>query len=157
ALLRADVRQIPIAERSCAAVLVLFTAFGYFPDQDNQHTLQGLLRLLKPQGWLVIDLPNPCHVRATLVKESQRAMADGSLLLESRWLHDAYVCKRSRWHNAEGWQEREERVRLYEASEMAQMVHDSGGVIGSIESSLRGPQYDDHRQVFWIQPQCAAT
>ena len=150
-LLRADVRQLPFADGVCSAVLLLFTAFGYFDDADNQRTLDGLMRLLAPQGFLLIDLPDPQVVRRTLVPSSQRSLADGSTLHEERWLQGAYVCKRSRWHSAQGWQTREERVRLYDAAEMASLVAQSGGVIESCWSSLRGPQDDDQRRVYWIQ------
>ena len=45
-LVRGDLRRPPFAEGSCGAVLLLFTAFGYFDDQGNADCLSALGRLL---------------------------------------------------------------------------------------------------------------
>jgi len=39
-------------------VLLLFTAFGYFSDDENAHVLQRIARALKRGGKLVFDIPN---------------------------------------------------------------------------------------------------
>jgi len=40
------------------AVLLLFTAFGYFSDEQNLQILQKVARALKPGGQFVFDVPN---------------------------------------------------------------------------------------------------
>ncbi|MBC6417390.1 MAG: class I SAM-dependent methyltransferase [Prochloron sp. SP5CPC1] len=39
-------------------VLCLFTAFGYFDDEDNQQVLSNISRALKPEGLLCFDIPH---------------------------------------------------------------------------------------------------
>lgn len=39
-------------------VLLLFTAFGYFEDDENLRVLQNIARALKPAGMLIFDIQN---------------------------------------------------------------------------------------------------
>ena len=39
-------------------MLLLFTAFGYFSDEQNFQVLQKVARALKPGGLFVFDVPN---------------------------------------------------------------------------------------------------
>jgi SAM-dependent methyltransferase len=39
-------------------VLLMFTSFGYFGDDDNCHVMENMARALKPDGLLGFDMPN---------------------------------------------------------------------------------------------------
>jgi SAM-dependent methyltransferase len=39
-------------------VLLMFTSFGYYQDEDNQRVLENVVRALKPGGVLLLDIPN---------------------------------------------------------------------------------------------------
>ena len=55
--IQADMRRIDFQE-AFDLVLLLFTAFGYFEDQENLLVLQNISRALKPHGRLVFDINN---------------------------------------------------------------------------------------------------
>lgn len=52
-----DMRRIDFVEEF-DRVLLFFTSFGYFDDEENARVLQNIARALKPGGLLGIDLPN---------------------------------------------------------------------------------------------------
>jgi len=52
-----DMRQLSFIEMF-DQVMMLFTAFGYFEDEDNLLVLKNVARALKPGGSLVFDIPN---------------------------------------------------------------------------------------------------
>ena len=53
--LRGDMRDQPWTERF-DAVIIWFTAFGYFDDADNRRVLAEAYRALRPGGRLLLDL-----------------------------------------------------------------------------------------------------
>ena len=67
---RADLRALPFAERSCGAVLLFFTVFGYFSEDENARVLSSLVRLCAPDGFVLLDLPDA--ERITLVPRTER-------------------------------------------------------------------------------------
>jgi SAM-dependent methyltransferase len=55
-----DMRELPFEDASFDAVINLFTAFGYFPDEDDDaRVLAEVARVLRPGGVFLIDLLNP--------------------------------------------------------------------------------------------------
>jgi len=52
-----DMRQLSFIEMF-DRVMMLFTTFGYFEDEDNLLVLKNVARALKPGGSLVFDIPN---------------------------------------------------------------------------------------------------
>jgi SAM-dependent methyltransferase len=52
-----DMRHLEFeAEFEC--VMMLFTSFGYFEDEDNFHVLENVARALIPEGLFILDVPN---------------------------------------------------------------------------------------------------
>lgn len=149
-LVRADIRHPPFPHDGFDAVTVLFTAFGYFDDASNAAALAGLASLLRPGGWLVLDLPDVERLRATLVPESQRTTADGTVISEQRRLEGAFVVKdvflQRAGRDVGRWQE---RVRLYADAEIEQLGRPDF-TVDARWSSLRGPAADDGRRVHWL-------
>ncbi len=52
-----DMRCIDF-EEAFDRVLLMFTAFGYFEDDENLLVLKNITRALKPSGLLAFDIPN---------------------------------------------------------------------------------------------------
>jgi SAM-dependent methyltransferase len=149
AVARGDVRDIPFSG-GFSAVLVLFTAFGYFDKAGNTATLAGLGRQLGPGGRLVIDLPDPQRVRATLVPHSEREV-NGLHISERRYLSTHAVHKDVVIRRADGSERRyTESVRLYETSEMADLAAASGMHVADRWRSLRGSDCDEGRLVWFL-------
>lgn len=149
-LVRADMRQLPYKPQSFSAISLFFTAFGYFSDIDNQQTLNGFAALLKPQGCLLLDLPNAAQVRAELVPENEKQLHDGSTVIERRHLDGDYVVKQVFQPGAEQ-AFMFERVRLYEWDEIVQLAQVAGLQAETHWPSLRGPEHDDQRMVCWLR------
>jgi SAM-dependent methyltransferase len=85
----ADMRALPFRNRVFDLALFLFTTFGYFEsDEEHAEVLAETARVLKPGGRLLIDLPNPARLRATLVPHSRRTV-DSLVVIETRRIDDA--------------------------------------------------------------------
>ncbi|MBA2479766.1 MAG: methyltransferase domain-containing protein [Planctomycetes bacterium] len=151
-LARSDMRH-PAFAPGWGAIVLLFTAFGYFDDAENAACLAALGRLLAPGGWLLVDLPDSDHVRRSLVPESRRMTAAGVEIVERRRIDgDRMVkdvgCDQAEYH---------ESVRLYAPAEISAMVEAAEMRVVDIWSSLRGPGHDDRRRVFWITDRYSAS
>lgn len=146
---RADVRAIPYAG-NFSAVLVLFTAFGYFDEADNSVALAALAGQLASGGKLVLDLPDPARVRAGLVPESFKSVA-GLQIAENRRIDGNRVVKDVRITRPDGSEHAyTESVRLYAADEIARLAESVGLRVSACWSSLRGAAEDDGRLVWWL-------
>jgi SAM-dependent methyltransferase len=67
-LVRADMRRLPLGDGTFAAVLSLFTAFGYFgPLAAHAPLLAEIARVLRPGGFWCLDYLNCEAVRRQLV------------------------------------------------------------------------------------------
>ena len=146
---RADVRAIPFAG-NFSAVLVLFTAFGYFDEADNGVALAALAGQLAAGGSLVLDLPDPQRVRAGLVPESSKSVA-GLTIREQRRIEGPRVIKDVHISRADGSVHAyAESVRLYSGEEIAHLAASVGLRVRTCWPSLRGEAIDEGRQVWWL-------
>ncbi len=75
-LVRADMRAPPLAG-GWGAIVLLFTAFGYFDDAGNAALLRRLAEMLAPGGWLLLDLPEPARCAAAWSRRASAAGATG--------------------------------------------------------------------------------
>ena len=75
-LVRSDMREIPF-EREFAAILSLFTSFGYFANaKDDLRVLQGAHRALRNGGILLMDTMNRAAIVANLIPHEIREHGD---------------------------------------------------------------------------------
>jgi D-alanine-D-alanine ligase len=66
-----DARKLPYKKNQFDAVTVLGNSFGYFETQeDDQFVLAEILRVLKPQGKLLIDITDGDHMRSSFEPRS---------------------------------------------------------------------------------------
>ncbi|WP_419191093.1 class I SAM-dependent methyltransferase [Saltatorellus ferox] len=116
----ADMRSLPFHDGAFDAVLNLFTSFGYLGADGDRAAVQEMARVLRPGGWLVMDLMNPSRIREGL-QPSSREARDGIVLESERALTDGgrRVTKTVRLTLASGemrtWHE---DVRMYEPEEL---------------------------------------
>ena len=85
---RGDMRVLPFADQSFAAVACLFSSFGYF-EHDDEHlrVLHEVSRILRPGGGLLLDLMDPETVRFKL-RQQDVEQADGRTVEIERALTD---------------------------------------------------------------------
>jgi len=151
-LARGDLRRPPFAAGSCQAVLLLFTAFGYFDEAGNADCLAALAALLAPQGWMMIDLPERDHLRQTLVPESRRTTPRGLSVHERRTLVGERVEKTVVVeHDGRPVATWNESVRLYTPCEIDNLADVCGLSLVDCWPSLRGPESDDGRAIYWLR------
>ena len=79
---RGDMRRIPLRGEFDAAIN-LWTSFGYFDaPSDDQKTLRGIARALKPGGLFLIDMADIALIRRRGRSKSWGRRADGAYVLE---------------------------------------------------------------------------
>ena len=130
---RGDMRKPPFRAHGFDLVTSFFTSFGYFATFDEDvDTLAQFVSVLKPGGFLFLDLINKGHLIKHLVFKYRKIIADAEVI-QSRRLIDAsgadcaagssgsgtVVVKEIEIRRPDGKVERfEERVRLYELETM---------------------------------------
>jgi len=78
-----DMRELPWDDEF-DAVIIMFTAFGYFDsEEDNDKVLREVRKVLRPGGRLLLDLPNR-DVFLNLIADGQRTWYkhEGHLILD---------------------------------------------------------------------------
>jgi SAM-dependent methyltransferase len=151
ALMRADLRQPPVAS-GWGAVLLLFTAFGYFDDAGNGAFLGTLGALVRRGGLLLLDLPDRQYLADHLVASSSRSTPRGLRVDEERHLVGNRVEKVVALHEGERLLKTyRESVRLYDRDEIAAMACEHGLRVGDIWPGLHGPGVEQHRLVMWLE------
>jgi SAM-dependent methyltransferase len=124
---RGDMRALPFRSGSFAVVVNLFTSFGYFRD-DAEHRLvvRQIADVLAPAGRLVLDYLNADQVRQTLRRDSEevREGATAARVLRRFSEEGRYVVKEIELR-AEN-RSFQERVRLFTAQELADLLEDAG-------------------------------
>lgn len=138
-LVRGDMRWLPFRRDSFSAVLLFFTSFGYFDDPaDDRRVLAEARRVGRPGAALLLDYLNAPHVRRSLVPEDTRVV-EGRTVRQWRRIEGDKVIKTIEVEAGEAGEEPEvyeERVRLYEPSEL-------NGLLGDAGFRLRG-RYGDY-------------
>lgn len=124
-LMEADMRALPLRSGFFEFVINLFTSFGYFDrDEENEHVLNEVSRVLRPGGTFVFDHINRTYLEARLKPRTVRELEEGVVVTETRhvdpethrvhkdveWRHPHK--KPVHWH---------ESVRLYTKDELTAM------------------------------------
>ena len=126
------------------AALNLFTAFGYFEDQDeDRKVLINLHRSLKAGGTLVMDLMGKERL-ARVFRERDWHEVDGALMLVERRICQNWSWIENRWLLITDGDRKEFRVshRLYSASELDALLTECGFSSVAIHGDLSGAPYD---------------
>jgi ubiquinone/menaquinone biosynthesis C-methylase UbiE len=63
-LLRGDMRRLPLISASFDNVINMQTSFGFFSDDENEKVIQEVSRVLKPDGFFMLDITNPAYAIA---------------------------------------------------------------------------------------------
>ena len=121
-----DMRQISFNE-AFDRVLLLFTSFGYFEDDENDLVLKNMASALKPGGYLMFDIPN----RDVFLKDlppSDVIEKAGDLLI-NRFSFDVLT---GRFHNRRIVirngirKDKPFSIRLYNATEVCHLLNAAG-------------------------------
>ena len=126
ALVRGDIRHLPLRTGAFDAVVNLFTSFGYFAtDAEHATTLGEVARVLRPGGRFALDFLNAPAVRATLVPQDERTVS-GKRIVQRRRLDDGGRTVTKDIQLIDDGRTYQERVRLFERVELETMLKDAG-------------------------------
>jgi SAM-dependent methyltransferase len=136
-LVRADMRHIPF-EGCFDAVAQLFTAFGYFPsDEENASVFSEVHRALRPGGRYMLDFLNARAVVDDLRPHTEDIIEGGRLIQERR-VENGRIIK-DITIDAQGESKHfQESVRLFERDELAAMLEDKGFEVERVFGSYDG-------------------
>lgn len=123
---RADMRAIPFADEAFDLVVNLFTSFGYFEaDAQHRRVLAEVARVTCPGGRFVMDFLNADEVRRSLVPYDERVIGDRvveqrrSITSDNRFVEKTISLRGDSKQFVE-------RVRLFDAEELATMIKEAG-------------------------------
>jgi SAM-dependent methyltransferase len=143
AVTRADMRRLPFADHSFDLVASFFTSFGYFATStEDAAALSEFVRVVRPGGFLFLDLPNAAVVLSTLVP-SDSITIPGRTVSVTRAVEDSVVVKRIRIEHESGTIEHhEERVRLYELGVIVPLLTRAGVEVIHVMGDEVGRAFD---------------
>jgi len=131
---QSDMRQLDFVDQF-DRVLLLFTSFGYFTDEENIRVLENMVHALKPGGKLGLDIPNRDAVVQGLPADYVIEKPDG--LVINRLSFDTstgYLNNRRIIIRDNQRKDKPHVVRLYNATEIRDMLRK----IGANEISIYG-------------------
>jgi SAM-dependent methyltransferase len=120
-------------------VLILFTTFGYFSDEENARVLANASRALKPGGLLGLDMLNRDMALKNLVP-AQVDEKEGNLMINrmsfdpvsGRWINRRIVIR-------DGVRrDKPFSIRLYNLSEIRQLLAEAGLELETVCADWRG-------------------
>ncbi|MGE4158604.1 MAG: class I SAM-dependent methyltransferase [Planctomycetota bacterium] len=125
-VVRADVRRWPWRAGSVDLVYAMFTSWGYFDtDKENALPVREAARILRPGGFLLLDVIDHDWLKARFVSESRRRVP-GGVLHEVRQLARGRVTKKVEFATGGGILRRFESVRLYSRDEWGRFFREAG-------------------------------
>jgi D-alanine-D-alanine ligase len=126
---RGDARQIGLKNAHFHLIMIMGSSFGYFIDNvQNQAILAESLRLLHPDGWLLLDLPDANYVRESFKPNTHHQAIDGMTISRSRQIDDNIIYCREKVYNRSETCLRDNCycLRLYSQKEIAALLTASG-------------------------------
>ncbi|MFC1587568.1 class I SAM-dependent methyltransferase [Planctomycetota bacterium] len=124
-VVRGDMRYLPYHARAFDIIVMLFTSFGYFSDEDNEILIAELARVLTPSGRLVLDLINKPQLENTLtahtIEQTGPWTVESTRILRNKRIEKDIVMKRPG-----ETRQYQESVRLYTLDEISAALEKYG-------------------------------
>lgn len=151
-LIQADMRAIPL-ENHFAAVLSLFTSFGYFQaDPDNQAVLEAAHASLRPGGVFLLDYLNRDHLIENLIPRDEKSLPDGRVRNVRCLTNQCRRVEKTTTYIKNGTKRQfHESVRLYSRPEMVRRFRAAGFVDVRSYGTFQGDDFTkDSRRLIMV-------
>ena len=124
-----DARATGLAEQSYQFVLIMASSLGYFIEEaENVKILRECFRLLKPEGSLLLDLPDKEYVENNLLPQSWHEAGQDLICCRERQLENDIVYSRELVLSRKHGFIRDETycTRLYSPEKIGEMLGQAG-------------------------------
>lgn len=139
---RGDMR-VPVCDCCFDGVINVFTAFGYFEnDDDHVRALRAMRRSLRSGGWFVQDFFNVPYLVSNLVSEDHHVRNDAEIY-QRRWVEDGRVNKEITVRTDGQERSFRESVRLYSLDDFRAMYATAGFELISTFGDHAGRPHSD--------------
>ena len=143
ALVRGDMRRLPLRDEAINTVVNLFTSFGYFAsDDEHQAALDEIRRVLRRGGRFVIDFLNAPNVRANLVPRDEKVIGGRRVVQERRLENNGKTVTKG-IHLVDEGRSFLERVRLFERADLELMLGASGLRVDEVYGDYAGGAWSE--------------
>ena len=131
--IRGDMRRLPARWMSqFDAVVNLFTSFGFFDDPaDDLRVIEEFARVLRPDATLVWHGASRDGVMARFLDRDWWTTSDGTMFGQERTFDplSGVLSIDSHWAGRKGNGVRQHRIRLYNASQLAELCAAAGLIV----------------------------
>lgn len=127
--IQGDARDTGLGSESFGSVIVMGGSFGYFVnDEENEKILKESFRILKPEGTLLLDLPDKAYVQKNFQPVSNHQPGGTIKVTRNRKLHqDILYCRETVTCSEEGrLRENTYCIRLYSPEKISRMLKKIG-------------------------------
>ncbi len=135
-------------ENAVDLILSMFTAFGYFEDDDEERAvLDNMYASLKPGGKVIFDMFSKEILARIFIPKSWEEQ-DGVYMLEERTPSPDWKFMHNRWVLIKDGivHEHEFNLRIYSVYEFEMVLEAAGFSQIDIYGSLKGTPHDHHAQ-----------
>jgi D-alanine-D-alanine ligase len=126
-----DARRTALAGEIFDHVLILGNSLGYISEAEaDLSILQESRRLLKPRGWLLLDVTDGTAVRAKIAPRAWHEIGEDVVVCRKRELEGPCICAREMVLSKRRGMIRDRSycIRLYGAQELADLLNRAGFV-----------------------------
>jgi SAM-dependent methyltransferase len=143
-----DMRALPWSEPRFDAVLLWFTAFGYFDEAANAAVLRGVHGVLREGGRLVLDVNHLPRLLESFAPQSFMRRGDDFMLDEHEWNPQTSIMTTRRTYVREGGvRDLSFAVRMYMPAELRALLLEAGFAAVELLSPNGDPLTAEDRRV----------
>lgn len=124
-----DARRTAMDDETFDHVLILGNSLGYILEPDaDLLILKEAWRLLKPHGWLLLDVSDGAAARSKITPQAWHEIGDDMVVCRQREVENDCICAREMVLSKEKGliRDRTYRIRLYAADDLTVLVDRAG-------------------------------
>jgi 2-polyprenyl-3-methyl-5-hydroxy-6-metoxy-1,4-benzoquinol methylase len=152
--MKADMRSVSLRKRF-DAIVDLGNSFGYCSDADNEKIIKNFSKLLKPNRFLVLDLPNTTGMLRQIKSHRKTKIKDGYILTEHIDFDPLQLIVTLRWTIVQRKKKTvfHGKLRLYTFPEIQSLLDDNNLIVKKVYGSFKGDKYsiDTPRMIIFAQ------